>query len=266
MYEFIREKYTTEECRAYLKRMGINENPQDLAKTKETLDRLIFAHQCAVPFENLDLYHNPTLLPIDKSSLFEKVVLRNRGGFCFELNGAFAYLLRGLGFDAYSCACRVIREEVTDLGPLFHRGTIVRLNGKKYFCDVGFGGPMAPFAVEISRDRQSRQGKTYWVEETFESWKMEMRLDEAGNARGVLVFAELPLLDLDFIPNCTAVCSGAESHFVTQRMVSRQTETGFIDLTNNTFTINKNGISSRSEVVEEDIPQILKEYFQIELL
>ena len=80
----------------YLERMAYD-GPTD--PTEETLRRLHHAHLLAVPFENLDIHlDRPIVLDVD--ALFEKVVRRRRGGFCYELNGLFGWLLGELGFDA----------------------------------------------------------------------------------------------------------------------------------------------------------------------
>src|SRR5262245_1566225 len=80
---------------AYLKRIDYRGR---LDPTAETLRGLHVAHMLSVPFENLDI---PLGRPIvlDEDALFDKIVARRRGGFCYELNGLFAALLRSLGFD-----------------------------------------------------------------------------------------------------------------------------------------------------------------------
>jgi len=150
---------------AYLARMGYTGSRE---LTRETLNALVYAHQCSIPFENLSCcdYDEPVVLDIP--SLYDKIVNRKRGGYCFELNGIFAAMLRAFGFDAYSTMCRLARTD--ELRPVMHRGVVVRLDGKHYFCDVGYGGPMAPFAIELSPERQTFYGETFWVEESVDGW------------------------------------------------------------------------------------------------
>ena len=81
------------EREAYLKRIGYSGGTEP---TLDNLHALIRAHQTAVPFENLDcVSRTPILLEVER--LFDKIVLRRRGGYCFELNGLFMALLRDLG-------------------------------------------------------------------------------------------------------------------------------------------------------------------------
>ena len=76
---------------AYLDRIGI---PGPIAPDLDNLERLQRAHLTAVPFENLDVYARRTVRTDDDWSV-SKVVGAGRGGWCFELNGAFATLLDG---------------------------------------------------------------------------------------------------------------------------------------------------------------------------
>jgi N-hydroxyarylamine O-acetyltransferase len=69
-----------------------------LDPTSATLRALHRAHLHAVPFENLDI-HLGRPIALDEATLFDKIVVRRRGGLCYELNGLFAALLRSLGFN-----------------------------------------------------------------------------------------------------------------------------------------------------------------------
>src|SRR5690242_18943299 len=63
----------------------------------ETLRGIVAAHRQAVPFENLDI---PLGRPInlDLPALFDKIVVRRRGGFCHEQNLLFRWHLDVLGY------------------------------------------------------------------------------------------------------------------------------------------------------------------------
>src|SRR5437762_3314192 len=89
---------------AYLKRIDY---AGSTAPTLETLNALHQAHLYAVPFENLDIHlGRPIILEYDH--LFDKIVTQRRGGFCYELNGMFAWLLRELGFEVSMLNARVL--------------------------------------------------------------------------------------------------------------------------------------------------------------
>src|SRR5579863_765040 len=91
---------------AYLARIGY---AGSTAPTVETLRALHHTHLLTVPFENLDIALGRAIA-LDEDALVRKLVEQRRGGFCYELNGAFAALLRALGFRVTLLAARVSRE------------------------------------------------------------------------------------------------------------------------------------------------------------
>jgi N-hydroxyarylamine O-acetyltransferase len=90
---------------AYLERIAYEGSREPAARTLRDLQ---VAHLTAVPFENLSIHAREPIL-LDDDALFDKVVGRRRGGFCYELNGLFAGLLRALGFNVAMLSARVAR-------------------------------------------------------------------------------------------------------------------------------------------------------------
>lgn len=147
------------DARRYLDRIGWR-GPPPAAGDRGALDALVERHLDAVPFENLDVMAG---IPVrlDVAAAYAKVVDGRRGGFCFELNLAFAALLLRLGFDARLGLARVWRpgpsaeaygDDVTAPQapcwggdePATHVLVHVRLaSGENAIVDVGFGEPPA---------------------------------------------------------------------------------------------------------------------------
>lgn len=101
------------------------------------LTELQRSHLVAVPFENLDVYHRRPVRT-DVSWSVPKITRHGRGGWCFELNGAFGWLLRQLGFRVDYVSCRVRGDD--GWGPdLDHCALLVHLDDTRWFVDVGFG-------------------------------------------------------------------------------------------------------------------------------
>jgi N-hydroxyarylamine O-acetyltransferase len=116
----------------YLKRIGITTPVElDLAG----LERLQRAHLSTVPFENLDVYHRRGVRTDDEWTV-DKVVERERGGWCFELNGAFAALLSALGFQVRRLAATVLYGNIS---PMPTHLTLEVTLDHPYLVDVGFG-------------------------------------------------------------------------------------------------------------------------------
>ena len=119
---------------AYLERIGYS---GPLEPTETTLRELHRSHLLAVPFENLDI-HIGRAIELDERRFFEKVVLQRRGGFCYELNGLFAALLRRLGFRVTLLSAGVARE-TGGFGPEFDHMTLLVHLEQPWLADVGFG-------------------------------------------------------------------------------------------------------------------------------
>ena len=105
---------------AYLDRLDYHGSREP---TATTLRALHVAHMLAVPFENLNIGMGWPIV-LDQDALFEKIVLRRRGGFCYELNGLFAALLHALGFDVTLLSAGVARTG-GGFGPDFDHMTLL---------------------------------------------------------------------------------------------------------------------------------------------
>jgi N-hydroxyarylamine O-acetyltransferase len=133
---------------AYLARLGCEREP---AATAASLARLHRAHLERIPFENLDI-HLGVRIGLDAVESARKIAERGRGGFCYELNGAFGALLTALGFSVALREARVLSPAGEEGRPFGHVCLIVDLEQGPLLADVGFGRafdePLA-FAAEI---------------------------------------------------------------------------------------------------------------------
>src|SRR5258705_1418025 len=122
------------EISSYLRRVGYF---GEIEPTENTLRSLHRAHMFAVPFENLDISAGREII-CDESRFLHKIVDERRGGFCYEMNGAFAALLRALGFPVTLLSARVGQGDGRE-GPEFdHMALRVELE-EDWLADVGFG-------------------------------------------------------------------------------------------------------------------------------
>lgn len=116
---------------SYLARIGLSPGLEpDLAN----LERIQRAHLTAVPFENLDVFHRRGVKTTEDWSV-PKIVDRRRGGWCFELNGAFAWLLTELGYRVRRLAATVLPRS----SPMPTHLTLEVSLDRPYLVDVGFG-------------------------------------------------------------------------------------------------------------------------------
>ena len=139
----------------YLERIRFNETPE---MSLDCLRRLQASHQLTVPFENLDVFMGKHIL-LDIELLYEKIVLRKRGGWCCELNGLFAWLLQKIGFDVTLVSCSHYNADRDTFDDIFdHLALLINLESVQYLVDVGYGHinqHLAP--IEVSENNVIRR-------------------------------------------------------------------------------------------------------------
>ena len=129
----------------YLARIGLSTSPPP---TLAGLHLLQDHHMRHVAFENLDILLGRPL-NLSTGALFEKIVTRRRGGYCFELNSLYASLLGEAGFKPVPMLARVWLRDPVDTPPRTHLVNRVTIGGADWISDVGFGGRAARVPLQI---------------------------------------------------------------------------------------------------------------------
>ena len=245
---------------AYLRRIGLSEAPPtDLAG----LCTLVRAHQQHVPFENYELCAENGHIDIGVEHLFDKVVNRRRGGYCFELNGLFCAFLEALGFEVYPVLARIYGN-MDHPAPL-HRGTVILIDGNEYFADVGFGGPMPAGAIlmEDGAVTETSNGVYRFEERPEHRWLLSRQ--ENGQWADMLGFSAHPSELTDFVaPNY--YCSDSPmSFFRMARLANIYRPDGFVSLMNDDLKIVSSSGTRQRIITREEEPEVLREYFGIVL-
>lgn len=257
MYTVEYDLLTEKQVKAYLKRLGLS---WPMTPDLDTLNTLIYAHQCHVPFENIDTRLLQCPISLSSQDLYRKIVEERHGGFCFELNGLFLLLLRSIGYDAYACMCRVTAGFNT-LRALTHRASVVRLNGKQYLCDVGLGGPMAPFAVELSPRLQTERGETYRIADTGDGWKLLLRRESETIESPVIIFAQVPFLSEDFTPLMNALLERPDNLFSNHLIINLRTPDGYKNFRDDTLIWRTGQEKKEIRYAPKDIPDMIRSIF-----
>ena len=129
---------------AYLDRIGLHARPP---ATLAGLTAIHRAHSLAIPYENLDVQFG-RLVTIERPAIYEKIVTKKRGGWCYEMNGIMGWALGELGFNVTRATGSVMREASGDFSNGNHLVLRVELSEGLYLADVGFGdGPRNPIRV-----------------------------------------------------------------------------------------------------------------------
>ena len=78
----------------YFQRLGYHGSK---SPTMKTLNELCWRHAKKIPMDTLDMF-NSQLKTLDINKIYKSIILENRGGWCYELNGVFSLLLEALGY------------------------------------------------------------------------------------------------------------------------------------------------------------------------
>ena len=238
----------------YLERIGFTGKPE---VSLECLNAILVAHHRSVPFENIDVCDLGRRLDLSPEALFDKIVVRRRGGYCFELNGAFLYLLKALGFEVTPCYCRSIREG--KLGGISHRGVLVYLGGRTYFTDVGYGNIMSPKAILMEDGEVTSCGEvSFTVKHYAGSWyeiigDSPYRINAEGNLERIrktdlVVSTELAVCaDFDMFNDRF---QGENSGFRKRRWCIIQTPSGQKSITKSTYFAIEDGVLTKTPVTD----------------
>lgn len=247
------------DIQAYLKRI----NQQKVINLdRAALAQLQMNHLLHVPFENLDVIHN-VKIPLDVKMYYEKIVTDQRGGFCYELNGLFHWLLHSLGYTTHLIATTVKRGDGTWSMEGSHMALIVQLE-QPYFVDVGFGDSARspiPLTGDIHRDVSG----TYRIIPIDHKMYEMQRMDQASQWTSKLRFHTDPKSLADFIEPCHYNQTSPRSHFTQRELATIATPEGRITFSHDNLTKTHRGKKEEIPVQLEDKPAILQKYFGIRL-
>lgn len=245
---------------AYLKRINYTGS---LTPSPETLRALQNAHLMAVPFENLSIHYQQPIV-LDDQSLFKKIVTQNRGGFCYELNGLFAALLRGLGFKVSMLSARVANES-EEFGPDFdHMALMVELD-EIWLADVGFGDSFLSPLLLDTREEQLQDDRAYKLERIEDRLLLWQRLPGA-QWKPQYSFNLEPFTYADYEGMCQYHQTSPESHFTRGRVCTRATPQGRVTLSELRLITTENGKRHEQMLNNDEYFSVLKERFDVDLV
>lgn len=230
-------------------------------KSCEFLKLVQYKAVVSIAYENLDILRRK---PLDLSydGLFAKIVDNHRGGYCFEVNGLLAHILRDMGFDVKEHFARFLRGEAS-VPMRRHRILSVAVGDERCFCDIGIGqtAPRHPLLI--------REGL---VQEQFgESYKFER--DEAlgwvlydlyeGKWRQFISFTEDEQFDIDFVQPSYYCETHPDSVFTKAPMLSVKTKDGRKTLDNRDFKIFKGNelVYIERDINDQRFYQVIREEF-----
>lgn len=231
------------------------------APTVDTLCALHRAHLLAVPFENLDVHRNKPIV-LNEAALFEKIVVNRRGGYCYELNGLLASLLRALGFNVTLFSSNVIRGGIP--AEIDHLTLLIQFD-ERWVVDVGFGDSSRLPLRLVEDENQFGVDSTYRFIRFGDRWLLQ-RLLETNEWYDEYSFdaTMTPLVLRDFENANHYYQTAPESYFVQGRICSRATDDGRISLTGDSLIVTRKGQREETPIEDEQaFARALNEHFGI---
>lgn len=253
------------DTRAYLERIRVTQVDDNttLPPTLATLRTLHEAHLLAVPFENLSIHYGQPIVLSD-DALYDKIVRRRRGGFCYELNGAFTWLLRRLGFSVSLLSAGVSQGDGS-FSPAFDHLTLLihDLDGADWLADVGFGDSFRrPLRLQPEREQDGADGLTYRLHRENDDWTLEQRNTEGWTPQYRFTLRPHPMDD--FLERCAYQQTSPKSHFTQKRICTLALPDGRVTLSDLRLITTRNGArEERLLASEDDFRAVLVERFGV---
>lgn len=244
---------------AYLRRIKtVRPERADLSSLAE----LQLRHLLNVPFENLDI-HLGVPITLDLSTVLVKLLDNNRGGYCYELNSAFAALLITLGYDVDQVAARVAKVDGGFGRDRAHLALIVHIGGRPHLVDVGFGDAFTSPLPLIAGEARSDRDRLVRLVTDGSEWEYHEDRGEGWQVR--YAFDPSPRCIADFAEMNEWQQSSPESNFTSRTICSILREDGRMTISNNRL-ITTNGRGRSEETLERrQLDRALREHFGIVL-
>jgi N-hydroxyarylamine O-acetyltransferase len=192
-------------------------------------------------------------------------VERERGGYCFELNGLFHALLDVLGYDVQRAAARVTSSLCT---PANHHTNIVALD-RRYVVDVGTGPPMIRTPLPLDGTPLMGEAGVEWrvapSERPDAAYRTEYRApgDTDWTVRYVFDHGPRPLHYFEAANDYLQ--SAPESPFTGDPTVALSTEAGYRKLSGHTLVEITRSDRHERVVSEDDWHEMLAQNFGLRI-
>lgn len=246
----------------YLRKLQLNDF--EPAVNLATLTKLQDAHLKYIPYENFDCL-NGKITSLKRHDMFNKVIMHNRGGICFELNGLYNWLLESLGFDVTSYSARFI-DKMETYQLRRHRVMCVTLGDKRYMTDVGVNSESPRVPLEIVEGLIQSDGISQYKFTRSEFWGWLLWQKERGKIwKRLFGFTEEPQIDKDFITASFWCDAHPDSPFIKSKKLSIFREDCNITIRGNYLKFYLGGrVKYRYKInTGTELKEILWEYFGI---
>ena len=244
----------------YLTRIGIASPSKIPRPTIDFLVQIQRAHRRCIPFENLDI-HLGKSIDLAPKTIFEKLVVNQRGGYCFEQNTLFLNALTSLGFAGRPALGRVwlgaCSVSPTEIPPRTHAINLVKIDGAEWLADAGFGSGDAPVMRLMEQRIVTTDGIEYQLQRDPEHGWMMLR-----NGSRQYSFTLDTIWPTDLVQANHYTSTFPASRFIKNIIVSIEGNEGFVSIFNDKLTISG---KSQSLVDRGEYRRALRTYFGLTL-
>jgi N-hydroxyarylamine O-acetyltransferase len=231
-------------------RIGIPENEK---LTFETLDNILERTATTLPFENLCIISNKTRA-ITKENLINKILVKNEGGLCYQLNPLLYFFLVENGFDAVLVRGEVYNNAMMDWSKLgrTHVTILLQHEGQTYLVDTGFGGNLPLKPVPLNGETTSSVNGEFRVkamESDYGDYILEMKLKYKNIDWKIGYATKRPLENLSELNEVQGIIvEHKKSPFNKTPLITQLKGDGNVTLTDTSFTQWINGKSKRNRL------------------
>lgn len=246
------------------KRIGM---PNNEKITFEKLAEVLEKTARNIPFENLSIIENKTG-KITKDNLIHKIVERNEGGLCYELNPLFYFYLLENGFNAVLTDGVVYNhaaEEYIQIGRT-HVTVLLNHEGQTYLVDTGFGGNLPLKPVPLSGETVSSDNGEFRIKKVnheLGEYCLEMKLKHKDTVwkTGYAFDSRKSIEDTNLNEIQMIISEHPKSSFNKHPLITKLTKNGNITLTDTTFTQWADGILSKETIDNKKFKELANQYF-----
>lgn len=251
----------------FRKRIGISETAKI---TFEKLDHILEKTALTIPFENLSIVRG-NRYKITKENLIDKILLRNEGGLCYELNPVLFFFLLENGFNVSLVRGVVynhLAQKWNSTGRT-HAAILLSHEEQTYLIDTGFGGnlPLKPVPLNgLIAGSANGEFRIDPVKSDMGNFQLEVKLNnkDIDWRKGYIFDTKNLVKDVSELNEIQQIiCEHPESSFNKHSLITRLTLNGNITLTDTSFTQYMNGKARKEFVDKRKFKKLAKEYFSL---
>lgn len=251
----------------FRKRIGFSTNE---TITFEKLDSILEKTSKQIPFENLCIISNNTS-ELTKENLVNKILIKNEGGLCYDLNSLLYFFLLENGFDV-SLVLGVVYNQSGQSWSTTGRTHVAILathQNQTYLIDTGYGGnlPLKPVPLNgevvtssngefrVEREKTEHGDYIFYMKlkNKNEDWRVGYTFESTTLIDNISELNEIQQI----------IQEHPDSSFNKTPLITKLTDRGNITLTDSSFTEWINGSVEKKEITKDQFKKFAKEHFGI---